>query len=320
MAEEAGGGSGGGSLSERRGGGGEISRAVGSGSMDSLESRWVLPGEDESEIEDEEDTTDVPYGAGVDSEHEDSPVQRLIRTEPRVDSFDVEALEVHGAHRSDYEVSLLPNQVPSDTRISGFMLKVPSPELERSLKIKDRLETSLTLKKLLLMLVLVGTSMVIADGVVTPAMSVMSSIGGLKVGVGAIEQSEVVMISVVFLVILFSVQKFGTSQVGHVVGPALFIWFCSLAGIGIYNLVKHDASVLRAFNPVHIYLYFKRNSANARYALGGCLLCTTGSEAMFADLCYFSVRSVQWLFAAHICLSRIAGAYFWVIWVKQHTL
>ncbi|XWS39721.1 hypothetical protein CRYUN_Cryun18bG0079100 [Craigia yunnanensis] len=146
------------------------------------------------------------------------------------------------------------------------------------------------------MLVLAGTSMVIADGIVTPAMSVVSAVGGLKVGVAAIEQDQVVMISVAFLVILFSVQKFGTSKVGLAVGPALFIWFCSLAGIGIYNLVKYDTSVLRAFNPVRIYLYFKRNSVKAWYALGGCLLCATGSEAMFADLCYFSVRSVQFTF------------------------
>lgn len=69
------------------------------------------------------------------------------------------------------KVSLLPNQLTSDARISTFKLKVPSAELERSLKIKERLEASLGLKKLLLMLVLAGTSMVIADGVVTPAMS-----------------------------------------------------------------------------------------------------------------------------------------------------
>jgi hypothetical protein len=69
------------------------------------------------------------------------------------------------------KASLLPNQLPSDTRILSFHLKVPSVELERSLKIKERLETSSMLKKLLLMLVLFGTSMVIADGVVTPAMS-----------------------------------------------------------------------------------------------------------------------------------------------------
>lgn len=69
------------------------------------------------------------------------------------------------------KVSLLPNQLPSDSRISSFRLKVPSAELERSLKVKERLETSQRLKKLLLMLVLAGTSMVIADGVVTPTMS-----------------------------------------------------------------------------------------------------------------------------------------------------
>lgn len=73
------------------------------------------------------------------------------------------------------KVSLLPNQLPSDARITSFRLKVPSAELERSLKIKERLESSLTLKKLILMLVLAGTSMVIADGVVTPAMSGFSN-------------------------------------------------------------------------------------------------------------------------------------------------
>ncbi|XP_062176928.1 potassium transporter 7-like isoform X5 [Alnus glutinosa] len=372
-------------------GGSEINVGMGQASIDSTESRWVFQDEDDSEIDDDDDVSQRSVAAGgLDSEDEDDNAeQRLIRTGPRIDSFDVEALEVPGALRNDYEVedfsmgrritlafqtlgvvfgdvgtsplytfsvmfskapingdedvigalslvlytliliplvkyvlvvlwanddgeggtfalyslicrhakvSLLPNQLPSDARISSFRLKVPSPELERSLKIKERLETSLAMKKLLLMLVLAGTSMVIADGVVTPAMSVTSAVGGLKVGVDAIEQDQVMMISVACLVILFSVQKFGTSKVGLVVGPALFIWFCSLAGFGIYNLVKYDSSVLKAFNPVHIYYFFERNSTKAWYALGGCLLCATGSEAMFADLCYFSVRSVQLTF------------------------
>ncbi|GMP39020.1 hypothetical protein CsSME_00010029 [Camellia sinensis var. sinensis] len=232
-------------------------------SMDSVESRWVFQDQDESEIENDEDDEDLPPRMGMmDSEDEDNAEQRLIRTGPRIDSFDVEALEVPGAQRNDFEdinvgrriilafqtlgvvfgdvgtsplytfsvmfskapingnedvigalslvlytlilislvkyvlivlwanddgeggtfalyslicrhakVSLLPNQLPSDAHFSSFRLKVPSPELERSLKIKERLETSSTLKKLLLMLVLAGTSMVIADGVVTPAMS-----------------------------------------------------------------------------------------------------------------------------------------------------
>ncbi|GFP98697.1 potassium transporter 7 [Phtheirospermum japonicum] len=345
-------------------------------SMDSIESRWVYQDEEGSEIDiDGDDGGDGGIESPLrDSEDEDNAEQRLIRTGPRIDSFDVEALEVPGAHRNDFEtlgvvfgdvgtsplytfsvmfskapvngnedvlgalslvlytlilislikyvfivlwanddgeggtfalyslicrhakVSLLPNQLPSDARISSFRLKVPSAELERSLKIKERLEASLTLKKLLLMLVLAGTSMVIADGVVTPAMSVISAVGGLKVGVSGFKQDHVVMISVAFLIILFSVQRYGTSKVGLFVGPALFIWFCSLGGIGIYNLLKYDTSVLRAFNPIHIYYFFKRNSTKAWYSLGGCLLCATGSEAMFADLCYFSVRSVQLTF------------------------
>ncbi|XP_026446993.1 potassium transporter 7-like isoform X1 [Papaver somniferum] len=358
--------------------------------MDSSESRWVFQNDDDDSDVDDDDNDDLPARMSlVDSEEDENAETKLIRTGPRIDSFDVEALEIPGAHRNEYEmqdftmgrkiilafqtlgvvygdvgtsplytfsvmfnkspikdkedilgalslvlyvliliplikyvlvvlwanddgeggtfalyslicrhakVSLLPNQLPSDTRISSFRLKVPSAELERSLKIKEHLESSITLKKLLLMLVLAGTSMIIADGVVTPAMSVMSAVGGLKVGIDAVEQDQVMMISVACLIILFSVQKFGTSKVGLVIGPALFIWFCSLGGIGIYNLVKYGYTVLNAFNPVHIYFYFERNSTQAWLSLGGCILCATGSEAMFADLCYFSVRSIQLTF------------------------
>ncbi|KAK9073949.1 hypothetical protein SSX86_006543 [Deinandra increscens subsp. villosa] len=355
-------------------------------SIDSMEShRWVFQNENDSEMDfEDDDDGDSVLNNDVDSEDEDSLYQKLIRTGPKIDSFGVEALDVPGAYRSDFEdasfgksiflvcqtlaivfgdvgtsplytfsvmfsrapvernediigalslvlytliliplikyilivllanddgeggtfalyslicrhakVSLLPNQLASDTRISSFRLKVPSAELERSLKIKEYLENSLALKKLVLVLVLAGTSMVIADGVVTPAMSVMSAVRGFKIGVPAVEQDHVVMISVAYLIVLFSVQKYGTSKVGLVIGPALFIWFCSLGGIGIYNLVKHDSSVVKAFNPVHIYYYFQRNSYKAWCSLGGCLLCATGSEAMFADLCYFPVRTIQ---------------------------
>lgn len=86
------------------------------------------------------------------------------------------------------------------------------------------------------------------------------------------------MIAVAFLVILFSLQRYGTSKVGLAVGPALFIWFCSLGAMGIYNLVTYDSSVVKAFNPVHIYYFFERNSTKAWYALGGCLLCATGNQ------------------------------------------
>lgn len=83
---------------------------VGQASMDSTESRWVFQDEDDSEIEDDDEDDDLSHrftaAAGLDSEDdEDNAAQRLIRTGPRLDSFDVEALEVPSAHRSDYEVA-----------------------------------------------------------------------------------------------------------------------------------------------------------------------------------------------------------------------
>lgn len=89
---------------------------------------------------------------------------------------------------------------------------------------------------------------------------------------------KVVMISVALLIIMFSVQKYATSKVGLVVGPALLIWFFSLGGIGTYNLIKYGSTVFKAFNPIHIYYYFERNSSQAWLSLGGCILCATGKN------------------------------------------
>ncbi|KAL6191665.1 hypothetical protein ACLB2K_038055 [Fragaria x ananassa] len=117
--------------------------------------------------------------------------------------------------------------------------------------------------------------------------SVCSVVGGLKVEVHAINQDQVMMISAAFLIILCSVQNFGTSK------------FCPLWGIGIYNIVQNDSSVSRAFSHVHIFSFFKRNSTKALHSLESCLLCTTGSEVMYTDLCYFAVQFVQLTF---VCL------------------
>ncbi|KAL9319819.1 hypothetical protein ACSQ67_011658 [Phaseolus vulgaris] len=114
-------------------------------------------------------------------------------------------------------------------------------------------------------------------------------------------KNEVVMISVACLIALFSVQKYGTSKVGLAVGPALFIWFCSLVGIGIYNLVKYDSSVLRAFNPIHIYYFFARNSTKAWYSLGGCLLCATDRVIQTLRLC-LQIFAISLYNSAYICI------------------
>uniref|UniRef100_A0A3N7H0I5 Potassium transporter n=1 Tax=Populus trichocarpa TaxID=3694 RepID=A0A3N7H0I5_POPTR len=193
---------------------------------------------------------------------------------------------------------------PADENISSFKLKLPTPELERALKIKETLEKRSSLKTLLLLLVLTGTSMVIGDGILTPAMSVMSAVSGLQGEISWFGTNAVVVVSIIILVGLFSIQQFGTGKVGFLFAPVLGLWFFSLGSIGIYNLVKHDISVIRALNPAYIYFFFKKNSGAAWSALGGCVLCITdmllgpgdifpGAEAMFADLGHFCVESIQ---------------------------
>ncbi|KAK9108020.1 hypothetical protein Syun_024031 [Stephania yunnanensis] len=190
-------------------------------------------------------------------------------------------------------VNLLPNRQQADEHISSFKLKLPTPELERALNIKEVLERKSSLKTLLLLLVLMGTSMIIGDGILTPAMSVMSAVSGLQGQIQGFNTNAVVIVSIVILIGLFSIQSFGTGKVGFLFAPVLALWFFSLGTIGIYNIIKYDWTVLRAFNPAYIYFFFQKNGVKAWSALGGCVLCITGAEAMFADLGHFSVRSIQ---------------------------
>ncbi|XP_055800708.1 putative potassium transporter 12 [Solanum dulcamara] len=195
-------------------------------------------------------------------------------------------------------VNLLPNRQPADEHISSFKLKLPTPELERALNIKEVLECKSSLKTLILLLVLMGTSMIIGDGILTPAISVMSAVSGLQGRVPGFGTNALVITSIVILGALFSIQRYGSSKVGFTFAPALALWFFSLGSIGVYNLVKYDVTVLRALNPAYIYLFFKKNSINGWSALGGCVLCITGAEAMFADLGHFSVKSIQIAFTS----------------------
>ena len=91
---------------------------------------------------------------------------------------------------------------------------------------------------------------------------------------------QIVLISVFILVVLFSVQRFGTDRVGYSFAPIILLWFLCIGGIGFYNLIKYDVGVLRAFYPKYIVDYFKRNGKDAWISLGGILLCFTGDFTM----------------------------------------
>lgn len=202
-------------------------------------------------------------------------------------------------------VSLIPNQQPEDRELSNYKLDTPSSQLERAQKLKQKLEGSRFARILLLLVTILGTSMVIGDGILTPSISVLSAVSGISKSLG---QDAVVGITIVILVGLFAMQRFGTNKVGFSFAPIIMLWFSFIGGIGLYNLFKYDIGVLRAFNPKYIVDYFKRNGKEGWISLGGVFLCITGSEAMFADLGHFNVRAIQISFSC-ITFPALLAAY-----------
>ncbi|UKZ65963.1 uncharacterized protein TrAtP1_007150 [Trichoderma atroviride] len=149
-----------------------------------------------------------------------------------------------------------------------------------------------------------GVTMVMADGVLTPAQSVLGAIQGLEVVKPDLSLSAIVGITCAILIVLFLIQPFGTTKLGTSFAPIVTIWLLFNMVAGIYNLAKHDHTVLKAFSPSYAFTYLVRNGQDGWTSLGGLLLAFTGVEALFADLGAFSKRAVQlsWLCLAYPCL------------------
>ncbi|XWS31690.1 hypothetical protein CRYUN_Cryun23aG0097700 [Craigia yunnanensis] len=193
-------------------------------------------------------------------------------------------------------VGLIPSQQAEDSDISNFQLELPSKRLKRASRLKSKLENSNFAKIFLLIITMLGTSMVIGDGVLTPCISVFILYNlqlYQKEAESSITDDAIVWISIAILVCLFLVQRFGTDKVGYTFAPIICIWFAFIGGIGVYNFVKFDPTVVKAINPMYIIYYFKRNKKDAWVSLGGVVLAITGTEALFADVGHFTVRSVQ---------------------------
>ncbi|XP_077218403.1 potassium transporter 5-like isoform X2 [Tasmannia lanceolata] len=191
------------------------------------------------------------------------------------------------------KVGLLPSRQAEDRDVSNFRLELPNSRLRRASRLKSELESSQFAKYFLLFVTMLGTSMVIGDGVLTPCISVLSAVSGIKEATSSMTEGRIVWASIAVLVFLFLFQRFGTDKVGSTFAPIVIIWFLFIGGTGIFNFIKHDPSVIKAINPIYIVYYFKRNKKDAWISLGGVVLSITGAEAMFADLGHFSVRSIQ---------------------------
>ncbi|OQU76859.1 probable potassium transporter 13 [Sorghum bicolor] len=177
--------------------------------------------------------------------------------------------------------------------LSVYNQKEPREELRSSLAIKSFIEKHYSLRVVLLLFVLMGTSMVIGDGVFTPTMSVLSAVSGLRIKFPELHENYTVLFACFILVVLFALQHYGTHRVGFLFAPILLAWLGCIGGIGIYNIFKWNRTVIRALSPYYIYNFFRKAGKDGWSSLGGIVLCITGAEAMFADLGHFSKLSLR---------------------------
>lgn len=136
-----------------------------------------------------------------------------------------------------------------------------------------------------------GASLFFGDGVITPAISVLSAIEGLEVVAPSLHQ-WIVPLTVLVLVALFATQRYGTAKVGRVFGPVMILWFTALAVIGLFNTLQAP-EVLKAFNPWWAAKFFMEHHFHGIFILGAVVLAVTGGEALYADMGHFGAHPIR---------------------------
>lgn len=156
--------------------------------------------------------------------------------------------------------------------------------------------------KLLMMLGVFGACMFYGDVVITPAISVLSAVEGLEIATPGLSR-YVLPLSLVILIALFLIQKHGTTVVGKLFGPVMFVWFLSLGVLGVYNVIKAP-EILVAINPYYAVAFMQQHALQAFVVLGSVVLVLTGAEALYADMGHFGIRPIRfaWLFTVMPCL------------------
>ncbi len=145
---------------------------------------------------------------------------------------------------------------------------------------------------LLLWSLMLGAGLLFGDGIITPAISVLSAVEGLQVAAPALG-NMVIPIAVGLLTALFAIQFKGTSGIGIVFGPVLALWFVVIAGLGAWQ-IGHHPEILAAFNPVHGLAFLKRaGPLDSLIALSALILVVTGGEAIYADVGHFGARPTR---------------------------
>lgn len=165
-------------------------------------------------------------------------------------------------------------------------------------------------KRWLYLIAIVGAAALVADGVITPSLTVMSAIEGLEI---YNPHTPVVPITIGILIVIFVVQQFGTSFIGKFFGPVMVIWFLILGGLGVSHL-SENFEILRSFNPYYAYKLIV-NSPSAIVILGAVFLCTTGAEALYSDLGHCGAKNIRvsWTFVKTMLILNYLGQGSWLL-------
>ena len=147
------------------------------------------------------------------------------------------------------------------------------------------------LRRRLMVLGIFGTAIFFGDGVITPAISVLSAVEGLEVAAPALHK-YIVPVTLVVLTLLFIVQRHGTARVGKMFGPVMVLWFGVLAVLGLVHIAENPA-ILWALSPHYALVFLLGNPAVAFIALGSVVLCVTGAEALYADMGHFGKQPIR---------------------------
>jgi KUP system potassium uptake protein len=147
------------------------------------------------------------------------------------------------------------------------------------------------LRKVLLAVGIFGTSLFYGDGVITPAISVLSAVEGLEI-VSPAFKDWVIPLTLVVLFCLFAVQKRGTGGIGKFFGPITLVWFIVIAALGVSHIVQHP-EILRALNPIYALRFMFTHVGTTFIILGAVVLCVTGAEALYADLGHFGKKPIR---------------------------
>lgn len=176
----------------------------------------------------------------------------------------------------------------SDNRGEGGILALTALAIDQFAKPEKRWR--------MLVLGLLGASLFYGDALITPAISVLSAVEGIKIATPAFSH-WVIPLSVVILVGLFAMQRYGTDLVGKAFGPIMLVWFAAIGLLGFNQILAHP-TILNALNPYYAFHFIGSQPAVAFVTLGAVVLAVTGGEALYADMGHFGRKPIQqaWLY------------------------